>query len=265
MASGRRRAVADFHVQRWGQGPEVLLVHGGVLNGEMLWSEQRPLAERWTLVVPDRRGYWPNPAIDREDFAVDAEDMADLLSQGVGGGMHLVGQSYGGLIALLAAAWRPEAVRSLTVCEPSAFDLVRGHPGVEAWVAEATELWTNTDRDLATFMSLFPKLVGSAAAPLPDPLPPPLHQHAVLLRHLRVPWEAQIPADRLRAAPFPKLVISGGHGATFEAVCDALEHGLGAERAVITGNGHTVPRIGAAFNERLEQFLQQAEARASQH
>ena len=50
----------DLHIQRWGeQGSEVLFVHGSVMNGEMTWAEQRPLAERWRLLVLDRRGYFP--------------------------------------------------------------------------------------------------------------------------------------------------------------------------------------------------------------
>jgi hypothetical protein len=41
----------------------------------------------------------------------------------------------------------------------------------------------------------------------------------------------------------------------FEAVCDLLERELKAERAVIRGAGHAVPRTGAPFNHRLEAFL----------
>jgi hypothetical protein len=38
----------------------------------------------------------------------------------------------------------------------------------------------------------------------------------------RRPWEGELPVDRLTAAPFPKLVISGRHSPAFEAVCVAL-------------------------------------------
>ena len=56
------------------------------------------------------------------------------------------------------------------------------------------------------------------------------------------------------------LVISGGHSPAFEAVCDALAEGVGAERAMIPGRGHTVPSTGEPYNERLEAFLRAAEA-----
>jgi pimeloyl-ACP methyl ester carboxylesterase len=229
-----------------------------VLNGEMAWGQQRPLADRWRLVVPDLRGFWPNPPADREDFAVDAGDIAALL----GDGMHLVGFSYGGLGALLAAAQRPDAVRSLTVIEPPAFDLVRGDAAVETMITQMDALWTTGPREPEAFLRVFMQAVSANASP-PSPLPPPLLQHARLLLTVRQPWEATIPVEQLRAAPFPKLVISGGHNATFEAICDAVARDLGAERAVITGAGHSVQMTGAPFNERLERFLAAAEANGS--
>jgi hypothetical protein len=73
----------------------------------------------------------------------------------------------------------------------------------------------------------------------------------------RPPWEAQIPVEELAAASFPKLVVSGGHSAAFDAVCDVLEEGLGAERAVLPGAGHSLPRA-PGYVERLEAFLGQA-------
>jgi hypothetical protein len=77
----------------------------------------------------------------------------------------------------------------------------------------------------------------------------------------RAPWEAEIPLDELAAAPFPKLVVSGAHHAAFDAVCDVLEERLGAERAVLPGAGHSIPRA-PAFNERVDQFLRRVESEA---
>jgi len=71
----------------------------------------------------------------------------------------------------------------------------------------------------------------------------------------RAPWEAEIPFDELAAASFPKLVVSGGHSPAFDAVCNVLEQKLGADRAVLSGAGHSIPRV-PGFNERLEEFLE---------
>ena len=73
----------------------------------------------------------------------------------------------------------------------------------------------------------------------------------------RVPWEAVIALEELAAATFPKLVVSGSHSEAFEAVCDALEEGLGAERQVVEGTGHSIPRA-PGFNEALTDFLTRA-------
>jgi len=75
----------------------------------------------------------------------------------------------------------------------------------------------------------------------------------------RPPWEADPPLQKLGAAPFPKLVVSDGHSPVFEAVCDAIASRLRARRVVIRGRGHTIPAVGAAYNECLHSFLSERE------
>lgn len=243
-------------VECLGHGPPVLLVHGSVLGARLTWREQLPLAERWELLLVDRLGFGASPDVERVDFELDAPLVADAL----GGGAHLVGHSYGGVVSLLAAARRPEAVRSLTVIEPPALAVARGHPAVETFVSDVEELRTEGSDDLAGFLERFLRLVGSGLAP-GGRLSPELERGARLLRTERDPWEAEIPLDVLAAAPFPKLVFSGAHHAAFDAVCDVLVERLGGERAVLPGAGHSIQRTGPPCNERLEEFLLAAEAR----
>jgi pimeloyl-ACP methyl ester carboxylesterase len=245
--------VTALHLRRWGTGPPVLLVHGSVGGGESTWAEQRPLADRFELLVADRPGYGSTPMVEREDFEADAP----LVAEALGEAAHLVGHSYGGVISLLAAADRPEAVRSLTVIEPPAFALAEGNPPVDALVARLREHWASGPRDPEAFLRGFLALVGSAREP-PSPLPPELERGARILLVERGPWEAEIPLEELARSPFPKLVFSGAHNPAFDAVCDVLEERLGAERAVIPGAGHSVPQTGAPFNERLAAFLDRA-------
>lgn len=247
--------MTDLHVERWGEGPPVLLVHGSITDGPATWSAQQPLARRWTLMVVDRPGFGENPPVERVDFDVDAPLVAELLADGV----HLVGHSYGGVISLLAAARRPEAVWSLTVIEPPAFGVARGNPDVDDFVDRGQEHWRSGPREPEAFLRGFLRLVGAALDP-PSPLPPPLRRGAEMLMVERGPWEAEIPLDELARASFPKLVVSGAHHPGFDVVCDVLEQRLSAERAVIPGAGHSVQRTGAPFNERLEEFLLSAES-----
>ena len=41
-----------------------MFVHGSVVNGRATWAAQRPLAERFELLVLDRPGFPPNPPVD---------------------------------------------------------------------------------------------------------------------------------------------------------------------------------------------------------
>jgi pimeloyl-ACP methyl ester carboxylesterase len=231
------------------KGPRLLLVHGSVVNGEVTWNAQRPLAERFELVVPNRRGFPPGPEVDRVDF----EDEAAWLDRYLAPGTHLVGHSYGGVIALLAAARRPSRIASLTVIEPPAFAVARGHPAVEELVAGGDRLWRDGPDDPESFLRAFLRWVGAPAPP--GRLNAALLQGARVLRRERLPWDAEIPLDALAAFPFSKLAVSGGHSAAFEAVCDVLADRIGAERAVLPGEGHSVQRLGEPFNALLTAFV----------
>lgn len=244
----------SINVTRWGQGPPVLLVHGSVTSGVDTWDAQRPLGERWSLLVVDRRGYFPNPPAEAEDFEVDACDVAQLLTEP----MHLVGHSYGGVVALLAAARRPHMVRSLTVNEPPAFGICLNDAAVAEFVRGIADFWQHGPSDPGEFLRAFVAQVGGGVS-LPDPLPPPLVQNAHMLRNERSPVEADIPLRELRSAKFPKLVVSGGHNKAFDSVCGTLERELQAQRAVVPGQGHSVQRTGHAYNEVLASFLKAVE------
>jgi pimeloyl-ACP methyl ester carboxylesterase len=234
--------------------PRVLLVHGSVVNGDATWAAQRPLGERFELIVPNRRGFPPGPDVERVDF----EDEALWLEQFVEPGTHLVGHSYGGVIALLAAARYSKDVRSLTVVEPPAFAIAHGNPDADAFAASSDRLWTDLGPgDPETFLRGF---LESVNAPVPPgKFSPALLQGARTLAVERSPGEAEIPFDALAGTAFPKLVISGGHSAAFDAVCDVLVELLGAQRAVLPGAGHSVQRLGVPFNNLLAAFVERAD------
>jgi pimeloyl-ACP methyl ester carboxylesterase len=230
----------------------LVLVHGSATNGATTWGAQRALADRWELVVLDRPGFTPGPPVERVDFESDAWWLAGLLEPGD----HLCGHSYGGVVALLGAA-RFSALGSLTVIEPPATRAASGVGAADEFGAGAERMWREGPADPELFLRGFLQAVGSDWDP-PRPLPPPLAQGAEALRRERGPWEAEIPVDALRALSFPKLVVSGAHHAAFDAICDALERDLDAERVVLPGAGHAVQRA-PGFNDALEDFLERAE------
>jgi pimeloyl-ACP methyl ester carboxylesterase len=236
-----------MHVERLGSGPRLVLVHGSFSPGWLTWNAQKPLADRFELVVPIRSGYPPNPPLDSIDFEAQADELAALLEPGD----HLAAHSYGAVVSLLAAARAPAPLASLTVVEPPAFGLARGHPAVEAFMANFEE---GAPTEPRAYLEFFLPLVGSSLN-LRDPLPPAIEAGTRAAIAERSPHEATIPLEELAAAPFPKLVVSGGHHPAFDAVCDVLEERLDAQRAVLRGAGHTIPRLGEPFNMLLEAFV----------
>jgi pimeloyl-ACP methyl ester carboxylesterase len=243
-------SAGQLEVERIGEGPPILFVHGSIVGGGLAWRRQRPLAERWTLTIPNRPGFGASPPLPRNDFEVEARIFAELL----GDGAHLVGHSYGAVIALLAAARRPRAVYSLTVSEPGALRLA-GTPEGARMIADGERLFAARDSiSPADFLRHFRSGAGSSRE-TPERVPEELLRGAELAMAERPSWEADVPVEALAAAGFPVLVVSGGHSPVFEAVCDALVEPLGAERACITGKGHNVPETGGPYNERLERFL----------
>jgi pimeloyl-ACP methyl ester carboxylesterase len=225
-----------------------------VVGARRTWSHQIELAERWALTLPNRPGFGSSPALARGDFEAEAPMLAELI----GDGAHLVGHSYGAVIALYAAALRPHAVLSLTISEPGCLRVAAGDTRVDAQIAHGELLYEQgATLEPLEFLRLFRGGVGSTH-PTPGRLGGELLEGARLLMRERPPWEADPPLEALCGTPFPKLVISGGHSPVFEAVCDAVAGRLRAQRAVISGRGHTIPATGAPYNQRLESFLRGA-------
>lgn len=233
--------------ESWGSGVPVVLVHGSLATGADEWQAQRSLAdEGYQLLVPDRRGYGRSPAAEGEDYLRDAEDIVELM----GSGAHLVGHSYGGLGVLFAAARRPDATLSLTLLEPAAFSPGQQHPAARSLVEEVRRVWAQDLQD-ADWAVRFLTAVGSD----PDTLTPELIESAIslvpVLRRGRPAWQSELPFDELARVACPKLIVSGGHSAGFDAMCDDLAARIGADRAVVKGAGHEIQFTGPPINEAL--------------
>jgi pimeloyl-ACP methyl ester carboxylesterase len=247
------RTDMHLHVERTGRGPSVVLLHADVATGESGWAKQRPLAQRWRLVVPDRPGHGRSAPVDRVDFENERRVLAPLL----GDGAHLVGHSYGGVVALLLAAAEPGRVWSLTVIEPPAYAVATDDADVVTTVARLRSLWAGGQDDPEAFFAAFAGIVGERTWPR-SPMPIELERGVRRLMSERPPWEAEPDLDALARARIPMMVISGGHSPAFEAVCRAIADRTGARREVIPGARHSVPRTGARFNDLLEKFMASA-------
>lgn len=256
----------DLHVAVTGSGPRAVLVHGSMSFGALAFSEQRPLASEFELHVVDRRGFGRSPdGAAPVDFEVDAAELAELLDRPA----HLLGHSYGAIVCMLAAAQRPESVRSLALVEPPAFGLVPGDPAVELMVARLNRhIRAGAGMTEEEYLRGFLGAWGFDLGPGPA-------LNDVARRSLRrsigerTPLDADIPLDALARAPFPVLVARGGWdavpapardigGRAFIAVCDLLVRRLGAELAVFPGAAHQPQLGGEPFNRRIAEFWRAA-------
>ena len=244
-----RSAVA---VVRQGTGPEVLLVHGGA-SPETTWSGLEHLSKRWTLMYVYRRGFAPSPEPPngRQDFELDAADVVELLENRP----HLVGHSYGGVVAAIAAISRPAKVRSLTLLEPALF-LPGDDPEVIRFARMGEEFLT---RGLQTEAATLREFLKIAGAPVPDngPLPEEVIRSIRRSQGSRPPSEARPPLELLRDAGIPALVASGDHHPAVEKMCDAVTIALGAQRVIVPGAGHFVA-AAPGFADQFERFLRSA-------
>jgi pimeloyl-ACP methyl ester carboxylesterase len=231
-------------VLRIGRGTPVILVHGTGGSREETWSDQLTLADQFSLVLPDRRGYGESDPTVAPDFERDGADIATLLEDGA----HLVGFSYGGIGSLLAAAKRPGAVLSLTLIEPIVFGLGPGQQAVDDLVARLRTVYDAApELTPEEFDARFDRALGfEATATDVDEV---TRGRLDAARRERPPWEAKPDLRLIAEAGFPKLVISGAWHPAFDAACDFVQHEIGAQRLVLPG-GH-----GAQHRAEANQHL----------
>lgn len=238
-----------------GQGPDVVLVHGGAGPGTT-WAGTESLAARWKLVRVYRRGFEPSPAaVDgRQDFLVDAEDLAAIFEARR---PHVVAHSYGTLGTLLAAGRAPDSVRSLTLIEPPLYYLAATDPAVARLQAVGDMVLTDgldADPEVLREFLVLSGAPGIGSGELP------VKAVASVRRALggRLPGEARPDLAALRSAGVPALVASGGHTPALESICDGLATALDARRVVAPGAGHFVA-AAPGFAETLDRFLRSAD------
>jgi pimeloyl-ACP methyl ester carboxylesterase len=104
------------YYEELGEGDVVLLLHGGGGSSDS-WQTQAPaLAERYRVLIPDRRGHGRSPDVSEpvsmEIFAADTAAFIEALELGP---VRVVGWSDGGKVGMSLALTRPELVRKLVL------------------------------------------------------------------------------------------------------------------------------------------------------
>lgn len=113
-----------------GQGEPVLLLNGGLMSIAAWEPIAAPLAERFQVVRCDLRGQLLSPGEPEPTLEAHVRDVIELLDGLDLQRVHLVGTSYGGLVALRLASLHPE--RAASVC------------GIATTERITPETWTST-------------------------------------------------------------------------------------------------------------------------
>ncbi len=109
-----------------GTGPGVVCVHANASSSSQWCQLMEVLAPHHFVLAPDTHGAGKGPAWPA-DLQLDLSDEVALLEpvfSRAGTPFSLVGHSYGGAVALVAAVQQPQRVRSLVLYEPTLFALV---------------------------------------------------------------------------------------------------------------------------------------------
>jgi pimeloyl-ACP methyl ester carboxylesterase len=117
----------QVHYREIGQGPSVVLLHGGGSSGAQWKQVCHRLSNRYRMITVDHYGHggtdvWRGPANEHTHDA-EADLVSELISH-LGEPAHVVGHSYGGGVALRLALAAPGWVRSLVLVEPQALSIL---------------------------------------------------------------------------------------------------------------------------------------------
>ena len=132
-----------LHHEIAGSGPAVLLLHAAV-GDSRIWDPQfEALAGEFTVIRCDLPGFGRSPLPDEP--CVDADEVAAVLEATGTARAAVVGNSFGGLVALQLAARHPDRVERLVLFAPS-YDPDPDEK-LAAYAAEEERLFDSGDYD----------------------------------------------------------------------------------------------------------------------
>lgn len=231
-----------------GSGPTVVLVPGSCSTGAAWRPMMAQWGERFRYVTTSLLGY--GGTAERRtaaDASIDHEiDALDAVVRRAGGPVHLVGHSYGGMVALATALRKRVAIASLTLIETPAAMLLHER-GEDAHYASFRRM---TD----TYFAAFERGDPTAVAEMIDfyggagtfaSWPARLRDYAIETTHVNIlDWASAfgnpLSPSILAAIDVPTLVLWGASSPAAvqranELLADCIK---GASRMTVAGAAH---------------------------
>ena len=254
-----------INLTHWGQaGPRMLLIHGGVQGnlggGPTTFAKQEALSQKgWQLILPDRPGFGGSRSRGPDDMESDAVWISDMLDDVV-----LVGHSFGGAEALLAAARRPEGVRSLILVEPALHALLP-RSKVMATNDEARKDFLKfgeaslSSKTPEEYGLLFSRSLGpgtdAGTALENEPSKAATLGCALLRARMAGPEALRTAAETVARAKIPVLAISGGWSPTFNAIGELTAELTHGEHVIVPSMNHFPQFMNPdGFNDTIVAF-----------
>jgi pimeloyl-ACP methyl ester carboxylesterase len=215
-----------------------VFMHGAGKSGRSAWPVQAQAGSAdWVFM-------------DRASGVDLPESDATRIVAALGSAANVVGASYGGLAAMLAAEAAEGRIRALVLCEPACFSLARGRPAVEAHVSAMAPVFARADDPRVTHLQLSQLFAKAMGTPVPDLPPDVLNATVSRLRETIPPWEVTV--SELLPQQIPTLVLTGNSEPMYLEVAQALAS-LGAEHIPVPGAGHR-PQDHPGGIEAMQQF-----------
>jgi pimeloyl-ACP methyl ester carboxylesterase len=255
-----------------GKGTPVVFVHGAV--GDLrFWEPQREAFSKGHRFVAYSLRYhgavkWTDDG-KQYSAATHAADLAALITALKAGPVHLVGLSYGGLLAAMVATKEPQLLRTLTLAEPALFSLLAEFPdgkaALEQWSAGAAPMAaTLKSGDAIGATKQLISLVTGESAENFDKLPAELRQiltdNARTLPLLFAAPQIPVSCDALRAVKVPTLLLRGERTPEFFAKTNEVAGRCiaGSRQGVVSGASHAMSYDNpSGFNHAVLGFIDQ--------
>lgn len=174
--------VTMTYLERQGEGPVMLLLHGFSANKDTWIQFAAELPYHYRLIVPDLAGHGDTPAPKGEDYNLirQAERLNQLMANININKFHIAGNSMGGAISAIYASLYPQQISSLTLIDAAGVDAPNQSEYMAALEAGNNPLIATDEASFEYRMDF----VMSKAPLLPWPLRPALMRKTLARQQL---------------------------------------------------------------------------------